>query len=340
MQAQPPKRNRPTAQVPPKRNTTPQQTSAFSKLIAEVDKVWPETAGSGSVESLFQTGPYASRVTPQRMATVERRILDGRQTERVELFCDSIELGMDFATAALHAEFRPREVTSWISEGRRYVDERPNVLSALFFRRVSKAYASLKARNTGVIAQAAAKDWRVASKISGPHDQLGSMLCGETDEDEPDIDLSLLASNFVGDVALREQKCVFLRALEKSQMSVSRAARLSGINRGLHYLWTANDEGYRNAIPLLRETITDMVETCFMSNIRSGNVNAQIYYLKTIGKNRGYGESSTVALTGEHGGPVAATLSIDGRNPVKPEDLEAMAREVLAVSNGGLPGDV
>lgn len=56
------------------------------------------------------------------------------------------------------------------------------------------------------------------------------------------------------------------------------------------YNWIEADEELQNAIDEIREELLDFVESKFFNLIRKGDKGAMIFFLKTIGKHRGYVE--------------------------------------------------
>jgi len=81
-----------------------------------------------------------------------------------------------------------------------------------------------------------------------------------------------------------------LEALEKTLGIVSPATRLSGISRATHYHWLGNDPEYRAKVSEMTDLALDFVESSLLKQISKGNVTAIIFYLKTKGQVRGYGQ--------------------------------------------------
>lgn len=79
-----------------------------------------------------------------------------------------------------------------------------------------------------------------------------------------------------------------LEALEKSLGVVTNAARVAGIDRGLHYQWCKRDPKYKEAVDNLQDVALDFAESQLYKSIQAGSDAATIFYLKTKGKKRGY----------------------------------------------------
>jgi hypothetical protein len=75
---------------------------------------------------------------------------------------------------------------------------------------------------------------------------------------------------------------------------VTSACNKVGINRKTHYEWYNKDPEYKEAVDSIQDIAIDFVESSLHKSIQDGNVTAQIFYLKTKGKQRGYKEEHTV----------------------------------------------
>jgi hypothetical protein len=94
------------------------------------------------------------------------------------------------------------------------------------------------------------------------------------------------------------------KALLKMQGNVSAAARARGVTRAaIHYRINKNP-ALQQIVFDCRETIADDAETMLAAQVLAGD-GAQIRYaLSTIGRNRGYGQKSTMELVGANGQPI------------------------------------
>lgn len=92
-------------------------------------------------------------------------------------------------------------------------------------------------------------------------------------------------------------KKTFLEALEDAKGIVADACRATKIGRTTHYDWMKSDEDYKNAVLDIREAAIDFVESKLFNRIEKEDTVATIFYLKTIGKNRGYVERQEVDQT-------------------------------------------
>ena len=68
--------------------------------------------------------------------------------------------------------------------------------------------------------------------------------------------------------------------------------------------------GLRDVLDEEREKMIDTVESAFYDNCKRGNTAAQIFFLKTQGKNRGYVERKEI--TGVDGGALQVDAAITG----------------------------
>ena len=97
-------------------------------------------------------------------------------------------------------------------------------------------------------------------------------------------------------------KKTFIEALKKSLGVVMAASKKTGISRATHYHWYKTDPEYKSNIDDIKEDAIDFVESSLFEQIKDGNTTATIFYLKTIGKERGYVERQE--YTGKNGGPI------------------------------------
>ena len=82
----------------------------------------------------------------------------------------------------------------------------------------------------------------------------------------------------------------FLQALELSAGNISRACMSVRINRSTYYDWLEKDPAFAESVDDVKESLIDLVESKLLENIKRGNVAAQIFFLKTRAKSRGYDE--------------------------------------------------
>jgi hypothetical protein len=93
------------------------------------------------------------------------------------------------------------------------------------------------------------------------------------------------------------KKAAMLEALERSLGIVTTAAEKAGIERKSHYDWLKSDPNYKAAVEAIQESVIDFAESHLYKLIKEGNPAANIFYLKTKGKNRGYIERQEIEVT-------------------------------------------
>ncbi len=94
------------------------------------------------------------------------------------------------------------------------------------------------------------------------------------------------------------KKATMLEALEVSLGIVSTAAKKANIDRTVHYDWLKSDPNYKAAVEAIQESVIDFAESHLYKLIKEGNPAANIFYLKTKGKSRGYIERQEVEVSG------------------------------------------
>ena len=98
---------------------------------------------------------------------------------------------------------------------------------------------------------------------------------------------------------LRGKKKLMITALEKHLGNISLSVEAVGIARRTHYRWLESDEQYKQEVENVPERTLDFVENKLLKNVEKGNVAAQIFYLKTKGKGRGYIERQEIEQIGD-----------------------------------------
>lgn len=93
-----------------------------------------------------------------------------------------------------------------------------------------------------------------------------------------------------GGFLTEKQEEMILALKEKTVGNISVACKQVGISRQTHYDWLDSSDSYKKAYSEVLEGLKDFVETQLMLNIKGGNVVAQIFWLKTKAKDRGYVE--------------------------------------------------
>lgn len=118
-----------------------------------------------------------------------------------------------------------------------------------------------------------------------------------------------------------QQKEVFLEELGKRLGIISQACKATGISRKTFYNWRKQDPDFGQAAEDIQEEVLDFVEGKFLQSIQSMNVAAQIFYLKTKGRKRGYIEVQRNEHTGSDGGKLTVELSLTAKD-LSNDDLE------------------
>jgi hypothetical protein len=85
-----------------------------------------------------------------------------------------------------------------------------------------------------------------------------------------------------------DNKSKMLKALEQYYGIVTTASQSVGISRITHYRWLEEDEEYKSKVQDIKNSAIDFVESKLFDCIKSEKETSIIFYLKTIGKSRGY----------------------------------------------------
>lgn len=114
-----------------------------------------------------------------------------------------------------------------------------------------------------------------------------------------------------------------IEAVQKANGLLAVAARQLGCSRQTVYNYVEKYSTVASALAEARETNIDFVEGQLMKAIRDGNVPAIMFFLKTVGKSRGYVERQEV--TGVAGGEPIRMIEIIkdyGSEPDSDDDNE------------------
>ncbi len=85
-----------------------------------------------------------------------------------------------------------------------------------------------------------------------------------------------------------DNKNKMLKALEEYYGIVTTSCQSVGISRITHYRWLEEDEDYKSKVQDIKNAAIDFVESKLFDCIKGEKETSIIFYLKTIGKSRGY----------------------------------------------------
>lgn len=97
----------------------------------------------------------------------------------------------------------------------------------------------------------------------------------------------------------KKKKSAFLEAMVRSLGVVTTACKSVEINRSTYYGWMESDEVFAQEINDIDNVVIDFAESKLYELIKSGNVAATIFLLKTKGKARGYVERTEHQITNQ-----------------------------------------
>lgn len=95
-----------------------------------------------------------------------------------------------------------------------------------------------------------------------------------------------------------QKKIIFLDALKKNLNVVTAACETTGIGRTTFYDWCKNDDDFKNKVDEIGDVQFDFVETQLLKKIKEGSEGSIIFYLKTKGKKKGYGQNLDITSDG------------------------------------------
>ena len=123
----------------------------------------------------------------------------------------------------------------------------------------------------------------------------------------------------------KAKRKAMIKALTDAGYNVTKACKAVKIDRQTHYNWLDNFGDYKKECEAIEEGLLDNCENRLQKNIDKGNIVAQIFYLKTKGKHRGYFEKTEVDNKHkiDKGG---VNITVIGVSPTK-EDQEPVPDE-------------
>ena len=93
------------------------------------------------------------------------------------------------------------------------------------------------------------------------------------------------------------KKKMFIDILEKNLGVLTPTFKEVGIHHQTYYNWLEKDPKFKADVENIKEVAVDYVESALYKNIAGGNVTAQIFYLKTKARHRGYIERTENDIT-------------------------------------------
>ena len=102
----------------------------------------------------------------------------------------------------------------------------------------------------------------------------------------------------------------FLELLTSNAGNVAGACRAMNINRRTYYNWIDKHDNFRITAEEITEGLIDDAESELQKLIKSGNVAAVIFYLKTRAKSRGYVERQETDITSK-GDKIRININLD-----------------------------
>ncbi|MHA1876737.1 MAG: hypothetical protein ACTSUC_09875 [Promethearchaeota archaeon] len=93
---------------------------------------------------------------------------------------------------------------------------------------------------------------------------------------------------------LRGRKKLLYEALKAQLGVVTAACNQVGVSRDTHYRWLRTDPTYAQWVDEIQDLTLDFAENALLKQIKEGNITANIFFLKTKGKKRGYIEQQNI----------------------------------------------
>ena len=93
-----------------------------------------------------------------------------------------------------------------------------------------------------------------------------------------------------------QKKKAFLKVFPEAFGNITKTAEAVGIDRGTFYNWIKSDQEFKKTIENIEpeEMLLDFAESQLLEKIKSGDITAIIFFLKTKGQKRGYTEKQHI----------------------------------------------
>ena len=95
---------------------------------------------------------------------------------------------------------------------------------------------------------------------------------------------------------IAKQKTFLLKSLQENLFNVSAACKSVRISRWTFYAYQKKDILFAEKVAEAKEEQIDFVESKLLANVRAGKEQSIIFYLRTIGRERGYVEQQHINL--------------------------------------------
>lgn len=96
-----------------------------------------------------------------------------------------------------------------------------------------------------------------------------------------------------------DNKKNFLKAYKESAGNIAHACRVAQIDRQTYYNYIGKFDSFKKECENIKEENIDFAESVLMGEIKNKNMTATIFFLKTIGRNRGYVERQEMDIDGD-----------------------------------------
>lgn len=101
------------------------------------------------------------------------------------------------------------------------------------------------------------------------------------------------------DNKIQHNKKRLIEAMTKSLGIVTHACKSAKVDRSTYYEYFNTDPEFKAAVLDIKEIAIDFVVGKLMQHINNGDITATIFYLKTIGKERGFVERQETQHSGK-----------------------------------------
>lgn len=131
---------------------------------------------------------------------------------------------------------------------------------------------------------------------------------------------------------IANQKALLVKALQENLFNISAACKSVRVSRWTFYDYQEKDILFAEKVAEAKEEQIDFVESKLLSNVRAGKEASIIFYLKTIGRKRGYQETLQVSPEAQEHQEAIRELEALGLDKVI--EMTIRERQVVQIKGG------
>lgn len=135
------------------------------------------------------------------------------------------------------------------------------------------------------------------------------------------------------DHGMRARQHLFLHAMIVTNFNASEACRKVGVSKATVDAWVRTDPDFPELLDEILWHKKNFFESALIERVAEGDVNATLFANRTLNRDRGYGESKSIEVSGEVRHSHSHTVTIDPEELGLPFDVARLIYEKLKEHN-------